>query len=172
MLVENGQRANLDPIEEARALSKLKAQGMNDTEIGRKIGRSSAHAWARLKLLTLTIEEQEQLRAGAITIGAAVDKAKTDAGATRKPRAGREKSAAYLSLNHTLGSKARARCQRLGHKSKGAKSVGGVACGECWESVIRADERAELHKQSNDRGRCVLCDVEHDPDAKPLGVAL
>ena len=164
MLVENGQRAGLDPIEEARALKRLKSQGMSDTEISRKIGRSTAHVWSRLQLLSLPVEEQEQVRAKTITIGAAVEKAKTDSGSTYRPRPGREKSPAHLSLNHTLGSKARARCQRLGHKSKGAKSVGGVACGECWESVIRADERKHLHDLSEDRGRCVLCDVEHDPD--------
>lgn len=164
MLVENGQRSGLDPIEEARALNKLKQGGLTDTEIGRKIGRSNAHVWGRLQLLKLPVEEQEQLRAKTITIGAAIDKAKTDSGSTYRPRKGREKSAAYLSINHDLGTRARARCQRLGHKSKGAKSVGGVACGECWESVIRADERQTLHNQSEQRGRCVLCDVEHDPD--------
>lgn len=165
MLVENGQRAGLDPIEEGRALSKLKSQGLSDNDIARKIGRSNAYVWGRIKLLSLPIEEQEQLRAGTITIGAATDKARTDSGSMYKPRKGREKSAAHLSLTHDLGTKARARCQRLGHKSKGAKSVGGVACGECWETVIRADERQALHDQSNTRGRCVLCDTTHDPNA-------
>lgn len=164
MLVENGQRAGLDPIEEARALNRLKSTGLSDTEIGRKIGRSNSYVWGRIKLLSLPVEEQEQLRSRTITIGAAVDKAKTDSGSTYKPRKGREKAAPYLSINHELGTKARARCQRLGHKSKGAKSVGGVACGECWESVIRADERQHLHSRSEERGRCVLCDVAHDPD--------
>lgn len=159
MLVENGQRAGLDPIEEGRALQRLKSSGLSDKEIAAKVGRSTAHVWQRIKLLSLPIEEQEQLRAKAITIGAAVDKARTDSGSMYKPRQGREKSAAHLSLTHDLGVKARARCQRLGHKSKGAKSVGGIACGECWESVIRADERHQLHAQSADRGRCVLCDT-------------
>lgn len=173
MLVENGQRAGLDPIEEARALNRLKQAGLSDTDIGRKIGRSNAYVWGRIKLLALPVEEQEQLRAGTTTIGAAIDKAKTDSGSTYKPRKGREKSPTHLSLTHTLGGKARARCQRLGHKSKGAKSVGGVACGECWEQVIRADERTHLHNESERRGRCVLCDTDHDPDnTEPAGVVL
>ena len=170
MLVENGQRADLDPIEEARALNKLRAAGMPMVEIGRKIGRSQMHVSDRLTLLSLPIEEQEQLRAGAITISAATVKARTDSGRTRA-RAKGKKSAQHLSITHELGTRARARCQRLGHKSKGAASVGGIACGECWESVIRADERDHLHKVSEDRGRCVLCDVIHDADQPEDGAA-
>ncbi len=168
MLVENGQRAGLDPIEEARALNALKRGGLSAVEIARKIGRSNAYVWGRLQLLSLAVDDQEHLRAGVITIGAAVEKAKTDSGSTYAPRKGREKSVAHLSITHDLGSRARARCLRTGHKSKGAKSVGGVACGECWESVIRADERQHLNDQSEDRGRCVLCDTARPtPEAQP-----
>jgi ParB family transcriptional regulator, chromosome partitioning protein len=168
MLVENGQRADLDPIEEARALNRLASQGLTQAEIARKIGRSTMHVSNRLTLLSLPIEEQEQLRAGAVTIGAATTQARVTSGRTR-PRAKGKKSAQHLSVTHDLATRAKARCQRLGHKSKGAASVGGIACGECWESVIRADEREHLNAESNRRGRCVLCDVAHDTD--PLEAA-
>lgn len=166
MLVENGQRAGLDPIEEARALRKLKSWGMSDAEVGRKVGRSQVYVGTRLALLSLPLEEQEQVRAGTTTLTAASAKARIDSGRTR-PTAKGKKSAQHLDLNHELGTRARARCQRLGHKSKGAASVGGIACGECWESVIRADERQHLHDQSNDRGRCVLCDTRHEIQEQP-----
>lgn len=83
MLVENGQRADLDPIEEARALRKLKNKGMTDQDIARKIGRSQGHVSARITLLSLPTEEQEQLRAGFGTITAAVKKARIESGRTR-----------------------------------------------------------------------------------------
>lgn len=168
MLIENGQRADLDPIEEARALNRLKAMGLSDLEIGRKVGRPQNYISNRLVLLTLSVEEQEQLRARVVTIGSAVARARVDSGRTR-PAAKGKKSAQYLSVHHDLSNHARARCQRLGHKAKGGASVGGIACGECWESVIRADERKHLHEQSEQRGRCVLCDTERAPDLEVAG---
>lgn len=165
MIIENGQRAGLDPIEEARAFNRLKAMGHSDKAIGAKVGHNQVYVSNRLVLLSLPVEEQEQLRAGVVTITASVSQARLDSGRTR-PRAKGKKSAQYLSVHHGLSRLARARCQRLAHKSKGAASVGGVACGECWESVIRADERKTLHDQSDQRGRCVLCDSHQDPTPK------
>ena len=161
MLVENGQRAGLDPIEEARALNRLSRQGLTQQEIARKIGRSVAHVSTRLSLLALPVEEQEQVRAGQTSISAAVTLSRIETGRVGKPK---KKSAQHLAIEHPLGRFARARCQRLGHRSKGSASVGGIACGACWETVIRADERRHLNDLSEDRGRCVLCDTTHDPD--------
>lgn len=162
MLVENGQRAGLDPIEEARALNRLKKSGVADQEIARKIGRSQSYVSGRLALLALPVEEQEQLRAGTgLSITAAVSKARTDAGKVKTPKNGRS-SPVHLGPLHGLAGKAQARCQRLHPDRK--RRVGGTACGECWESVIRADERTHLHRVSDDQGRCVLCDTTHDPD--------
>lgn len=158
MLVENGQRAGLDPIEEARALKRLVSSGMTQADVARKVGRSTATVSNRLLLLSLPVEEQEQIRAGAITTQAGQQLARVESGRMRKPT---RKPAHHLSLEHPMGKRARARCQRLGHKSKGVASVGGIACGDCWETVIRADERDQLHDQSNQRGRCVLCDTTH-----------
>jgi ParB family chromosome partitioning protein len=137
--------------------------GLSDQDIGRKVGRNQVYVSNRLVLLTLPIEEQEQLRVKAVTIGAATALARLTSGRTR-PAAKGKKSPQYLSVHHDLAARARARCQRLAHKAKGGASVGGIACGECWESVIRADERAHLHDQSEQRGRCVLCETERGPD--------
>lgn len=164
MLVENGQRAGLDPIEEARALNKLKAGGMSDSEIARKIGRSQPLVSGRLSLLALPVEAQEELRAGFGTLGGAIARAREESGRVR-PGAKGKKAAAHLATHHPLATRAANRCRAKKHKRGGSASVGGVACGECWESVIRADERQQLHTQSEARGRCVLCDVQHDPEA-------
>lgn len=164
MLIENGQRANLDPIEEGRALAKLKQQrGLTDVELGRTIGRSQPYVSARLALLALPVEQQEEVRADQMTLREATDRGRLAAGKVRPGAIGKA-SPAHLSIHHPLGTRVKARCNRLGHSRGKGKGVGGIACGECWEAVIRADEREQLHAKSNDRGRCVLCDTTHDPD--------
>lgn len=159
MLVENGQRADLDPIEEGRALSKLKAGGLTDIEIGRKIGRSQSHVSGRLALLALPLEEQEELRHGLVGITAAVSKARADSGKVRQRR-NPSKNPAYLGPIHPLADRAKARCQRVHAKAGRVKGVGGVACGECWESVIRADERVQPAQRLAETGRCPTCDTD------------
>ncbi|GAB3889019.1 ParB/RepB/Spo0J family partition protein [Terrabacter terrigena] len=159
MLIENGQRADLDPVEEARALRRLKAQlgGISDAALGARIGRSQAHVSSRLAILSLPIDEQEMLRAGQMNLGDAVRRGRLASGKVGKPNS---TGHPHLGVDHNLGRLARARCIRLGHKSKGRNSVGGVACGECWESVIRADERDQAHARSAQLGHCVTCGTE------------
>jgi ParB family chromosome partitioning protein len=165
MLVENGQRADLDPIEEARALNKLRSGGMSTVDIARKVGRSHAHVNGRLHLLSLPVEEQEQVRQRMFGVTAAVEKAKLESGRVRG-RVKKTRGTPHLGIAHSLANQAKARCIRLGHSKGKGQGVGGVACGECWESVIRADERQHLHVVSADQDRCVLCNRAHDPDAR------
>lgn len=158
MLVENGQRKDLDPNEEARALHRLQTQSrehLSHAELARRIGRTQVHVSGRLTLLALPTEDQELLRAGEMNLGDAIKRARVLSG---RVRATNSTGHPHLGVEHDLASRARARCRRLNHRSKGRNSVGGVACGDCWEQVIRADEREHLHTQSNERGRCVLCD--------------
>lgn len=62
MLVENGQRAGLDPIEEARALNKLKNKmGISEAEVARRIGRPASHVAGRIMLLALPVANQEEV---------------------------------------------------------------------------------------------------------------
>lgn len=163
MLVENGQRAGLDPIEEARAFRKLKStgSGITDAAIARRVGRAQTYVSARLALLALPVEEQEKVRAKVMTLGAAVGAARLESGRVRPGAKGRP-GPQHLGVGHDLATRAGARCRSLGHKVGKGTSVGGVACGKCWEHVIRADERDQLHAKSNDRGQCVLCDHPHD----------
>lgn len=162
MLVENGQRAGLDPIEEARAYRRLIDSGLGQAEIAAKVGRSTFTVSTRLSLLALPIEEQEALRANVTTIGSALDQARLASGRTRAKTKAVDRAWHFAHTN-PLAAQAKARCTRIGHKL-GRRVTGGIACGECWESVIRANEREHLNTVSNQRGRCVLCDVAHDPD--------
>lgn len=159
MLIENGQRTDLDPVEEARALRRLKSQmgECTDAALAARVGRGQLHVGNRLAILALPLEDQELLRAGQMNIGDAVRRGRIASG---RVRASNSTGHPHLGVEHDLARQARARCIRLGHKSKGRNSVGGVACGACWESVIRADERDQAHARSAQVGHCVTCGTE------------
>lgn len=145
MLVENGQRAGLDPIEEARALKKLKGEpGCSNAELGTKVGRSTHWINDRLQLLQLPLAEQEEVRAGHYTLTHATNVLRAQRAAARRreqptarpvgrPRGARTRP--YFGDTHPLAGAVRARCDH-----RGTPKVGGVGCGPCWESVIRIDE--------------------------------
>lgn len=138
-LVENGQRRDLDPLEEARALARLiDLTGITRQEAGRRIGRSGAHVTQRLQLLELSPAVQAELKAGRIPLSAAVDFARR-----RNGTAGSRPNLFWFGAAHPLAAEARGRC-RQEHRLKGVRLVGGQACGACWEHAIRADARALL----------------------------
>ena len=163
MLIENGQRSDLDPIEEARGLRRLKAQlDCSDAELARRIGRSQPVVSSRLALLSLTVEEQAQVRAGGMTLVEATYKGRLNSGKVGKT--GQDKNW-HLGPSHDLADRAKARCNRLAHP--GGRRIGGMACGACWESVIRADERDHLHELSAHLGKCTLCDHQLPQETTP-----
>lgn len=155
MLIENGQRRDLDPIEEARGYARLRAQVGHEGAVATRVGRHHSHVRARLLLLDLPIEEQEALRRGDMTLTEATDRARLASGRIRGdvPR-----GLPHLGARHPLAARAKARCLQLKHSRGKGQGVGGIACGECWESVIRADERRTLHDHSGRTGACALCD--------------
>lgn len=158
MLVENGQRANLDPIEEARALMRLKQQrGWSVRDLAAQLGWSQTTIDGRLALLDLSVEDQEALRSGEMNLGDAVRRGRVAAGRVRS--AGITGSP-HLGVDHDLARLAKARCTRLEHRRNGRNSVGGVACGACWESVIRADERRHLAAHAASTSQCPTCGQE------------
>lgn len=153
MLIENGQRAGLDPIEEAHAMQRLKGQGLTEPEISRKIGRSLYYVTSRLVLLTLTSDEQEDIRVGYSTLTHAADLIKKRRREERerlnpiarpvgRPKGSKTKP--YFGDTHPLAVSARALCAANGH-GKGHVKVGKIACGPCWELAIRADAQKTLH---------------------------
>lgn len=69
-LVENLQRTDLDPIEEAEGLRRLiETHGITQEEAGRMIGKSRAHVANTLRLLNLPKPVQVHLREGRLTAG-------------------------------------------------------------------------------------------------------
>lgn len=154
MLIENGQREDLDPIAEARGIAKLKAQfGLTDGGAGTKLGRSQAWVSNRLALLNLSPEDQAAIRAGTMSLGRGTQAGRHNGG-TNKPGMVGKASAAHLAFNHPLASAAETVCRQLGHHKNKPGRVGNIACGECWEAVIRSDERNRLA-----RGRQAATDL-------------
>lgn len=165
MLVENSHRKDLDPIEEARGYARLKAQlGATDAGVAARVGRAATHVGGRLRLLSLPPAEQEALRRGDMTLREATDRAKLSTGY------GGQRGMTHLSTAHPLAAAAKARCLRLKHQRGKGQGVGGVACGACWESVIRADERQGLHAHSGRKGECAVCGGPYG-SAPALGIA-
>src|SRR2546423_3659881 len=71
-LIENLQRADLNPIEEAQAYARLSNEfGMRQEDIAQKVGRSRAAAPNSLRLLDLHQQVQTWLSQGLISVGPA-----------------------------------------------------------------------------------------------------
>jgi ParB family transcriptional regulator, chromosome partitioning protein len=69
-LIENIQREDLNPLEEARALERLISEfGMTHQQAAEAVGRSRAAVSNLLRLLDLAPEVCEQLEAGALEMG-------------------------------------------------------------------------------------------------------
>lgn len=69
-LVENLQREDLNPMEEAQALQALRDQGaLTQEEIATRLGKSRPAIANALRLLTLSADAQQDLREGRISAG-------------------------------------------------------------------------------------------------------
>lgn len=156
MLVENSQRKDLDPIQEARGIQQLmRAAGIaTAADAAARVGRGQTWVSGRLALLSLSAEDQQKVRRGQMTLVEATHRARVESGRVRREG---YTGSPHFSNAHELSHMARARCVRLKHKARGRNSVGKVACGECWEAVIRANERETLGLAAADDGVCPTC---------------
>lgn len=69
-LVENVQRAELDPIEKAKALRRLKVEfGATQEELAHEVGMSRSQLANLIRLLDLPDSVQAQIQAGQLTMG-------------------------------------------------------------------------------------------------------
>lgn len=68
MAVENFQRHNLDPVEEARAIEHMRETGWSVGEIADSVGRSPASVRKAMKVLVLPAEGLRALSAGELAI--------------------------------------------------------------------------------------------------------
>lgn len=144
MLVENMQRAALTPLEEARALGRLREMGCDQADLARRVGKSVPWVSSRLMLLELPADQQEQVLEE-YGVGEAQELVRRQRRAARgqapdsKAQRGWDDSPWHLDGKHPLGAAAKHLCDQLGHN--GRRRLRSTACGACWEDVIRADER-------------------------------
>lgn len=69
-LIENVQRQDLNPMEEAEGYARLNKEfGYTQEQIAKMVGKSRPHITNTMRLLQLTPAAQEDLRAGAFTAG-------------------------------------------------------------------------------------------------------
>ena len=69
-IIENIQRENLNPIEEAKAYAKLSDEfGLTQDEVARKVGKNRATVANTLRLLKLPDGIQEDIMASRVTVG-------------------------------------------------------------------------------------------------------
>ena len=78
MLVENLQRADIDPVEEASGYFRLVECGMNQAEMAEKVGRSKKHVSQRLQLLNAPPKVLALVKKGEFPIEDALEYAKVE----------------------------------------------------------------------------------------------
>ena len=139
MLVTGLTKLTLSPLDEAHGYQRLLDSGLTQREIGERVGKNQAHVSQRLALLHLTEDEQQAVRNREITVGEAYLAARERGprrmtGEQSRPK---PKRVPHFVADHPLGAAAKHLC---GHETTLKL---GVACGRCWERVIRADARAK-----------------------------
>jgi ParB family transcriptional regulator, chromosome partitioning protein len=144
MLVENLHRADLNPMDKAEAMGALRDKGYTAARIAASTGLSDATVGFYLALLELAPSARAKVRKGTLSAADAVAAVRR----VRKQRRAREGKPEmgggewepdHFTPRHPLAKKATALCDGREHTMR--RRVGRLACGECWETVIRADER-------------------------------
>jgi ParB family chromosome partitioning protein len=143
MLVENCMRRDLGPVEKAEAMGALRNYGLTATAIARRTGLSDATVGCYLSLLDLDDDARKQVRDGRIPVGEAIAAVRRvrarQRGKRGRPRQGPVWEPDHLDARHPLARKASAMCDAREHTMR--RRIGKVACGQCWETVIRQDEQ-------------------------------
>lgn len=146
MLVENCQRRELGPMEKAEAMDSLRQRGYTQARIAQRTGLTSGTVSFYLSLMALAPETREKVRSGALSARDAVQAVRTVRRQDREQRTGSkvnpfEWEPDYLADTHPLARKAARMCEKREH---GMRRRIGPACGQCWETVIRLDERVVI----------------------------
>jgi ParB/RepB/Spo0J family partition protein len=140
-LVTDGHKAALKPMEKAEAYGRLRDEfGLNQTEIAKRTGFSTATIGYYLSLLELSDKSKNDVRIGKISADRAVS-AVREHRKTNKEKDGKKLDLGWdpdpFSTSHPLAKRAGVMCVARGHK--GHRRFGG-ACHACWEVVIRQDQ--------------------------------
>jgi ParB family chromosome partitioning protein len=143
MLIENCHRRDLSLMDKAEAMGALRSKGYSVARIARSTGFAEGTVYSYMALLDLAPRTREMVRDGRLSAAdalAGVRRArKRQRKQTGKPSAGPLWEPDHFTGQHQLARKARALCDAREHSMR--RRVGRIACGQCWETVIREDER-------------------------------
>jgi ParB family chromosome partitioning protein len=142
-LVTTIHRTDLRAMEKAHAFEALMREtGKNQSEVARMIGVNSSTVGRYLSLLELAPQAQKRVSDGTLSVEDAID-----AVIKHRAKARKDKGQAavdpgweplYLAKTHPLAKKARTMCDAREHNNR--RRLDGVACGQCFETVIRQDQ--------------------------------
>ncbi len=143
MLVENLHREDLNPMDKAEAMDALRHKGYSAERIARSVGLTGTTVGFYLALTELDAATQARVRNGSLPAADAVAFVRRQRARNRaaegKPEMGPVWEPDHFTGRHPLARKAKALCDGREHTMR--RRYGKLACGECWETVIRADER-------------------------------
>ncbi|MEV6413884.1 ParB/RepB/Spo0J family partition protein [Kribbella sp. NPDC051718] len=152
MLVANCQRQELSAIDRAEVLGQLRdRQGLTLAEVARRTGLSAGRISESLALLDLDQETRTRVRTGEVGVGTATRavrqarKVQRTARAFGRPQAKPTDAVAvegpHFGKQHPLAERVQKLCVHTDVRTGRVRpTVGGIACGQCWEQVIRTDE--------------------------------
>jgi ParB family chromosome partitioning protein len=152
-LTENLHREDMDHIEEAHAIRNYMRKNRigSYTEAAQKLGISLSTVTNKIALLDLDESDQDRVSSGELTLLAGVAKARAKTGKTRKTSNGVTRVLPHFTDDHRLAGRARSRCHAAAKsKTPHGPKVGGVACGACWEVVIRLDAQVNPDVHAGD----------------------
>lgn len=139
VMLASALHKRLEPLEHAAAFRALRNHGLSVAEIARRTGYSTSTVSSRLLLLDLPREAKEMVHDGRVTAQEAQGLARQ----VKAKRSGvarvRAPKGVWFTANHRLQGSAADMCDHADARTQHAG-----ACGQCWEEIIRADERGEV----------------------------
>jgi ParB family chromosome partitioning protein len=143
MLIENCHRRDLSIMDKAEAMGALRSKGHSVARIAKSTGFAEATVYSYTALLDLDARTRAMVRDGRLSAADALAGVRAARKRRRKkegrPSVGPLWEPDHFTGSHQLARKARALCDAREHTAR--RRVGKVACGQCWETVIRQDER-------------------------------
>lgn len=142
-LVENLHRDTLTAMEKARAYGRLRDEfRMTQAQIATETGLNVSSISRYLTLLELAPAAQERVAKGTLSVEDALAAVKKHRAMQRTKKGQKQIDVGWepdhFTRNHHLAKKARTMCDAREHT--GRRRYDGVACGQCWETVIRQDQ--------------------------------
>jgi ParB/RepB/Spo0J family partition protein len=142
-MVTTIHRRDLNAMEKARALGRLRDEAnMSQVQIAQELGIDSGTVSRYLALLELSPAYQQSLLRGTASVERALSAVKDKRARERKNKGQKPITVGWepdhFTPNHHLAKKAKTMCDAREHS--GRRRYGNVACGQCWETVIRQDQ--------------------------------